>query len=323
MIYIVFIFICLLLSGFFSGSETGLVSCNRIRMRYLAEKGHWREKMAHRLLSAPERSLTLILVGNNLVNILAVSMATYLLIEWFGGHRGELISTLIMAPMVLIFGEIIPKVLFQQKADKLTPWVAPPLKFFSVLLSPLVSASVVLSAQVLKFAGVRSPDRKGLLTRSELYAFIREARRAGVLDFHRGGMMEEVIDLRQTLVRDVMEPFENVEKLPIGSSVREAVERLAHTTQPGLLTFRDRPSDVAGVLFPARLLDASPDASIADLIETVSWVSEDEPLDRLLEKLQQSHHHLSVVSDSRDRPVGFVTLEDVLEEIVGEIGEEA
>ena len=323
MIYIALIFVCVLLSGFFSGSETGLVSCNRIRMRYLAEEGHWRERMAHRLLSAPERSLTLILVGNNLVNILAVSLATFLMIQWFGGHRAEWMSTLVMAPIVLIFGEIIPKVLFQQKADELTPWVAPPLKVFSVLLAPLVSASVVLSARVLKFFGVRSPDRKAMLTRSELYTLIREARRAGAVDFHRGGMMEEVIDLRQTLVRDVMEPFENVEKLPIGSSVQEAIERLAHTTQSGLLIFRDRPSDVVGVLFPTPLLDAAPEAPIADLIEPLDRVSEDEPLDRLMEKLQQSRHHLSVVSDSRDRLVGFVTLEDVLEEIVGEIGEEA
>jgi Mg2+/Co2+ transporter CorB len=323
MIYIALIFVCVLLSGFFSGSETGLVSCNRIRMRYLAEEGHWRERMAHRLLSAPERSLTLILVGNNLVNILAVSLATYLLIEWFGGHRAEVISTLVMAPIVLFFGEIIPKVLFQKKADELTPWVAPPLKVFSVLLAPLVSVSVVLSARVLKFAGVRSPDHKAMLTRSELYTLIREARQAGAVDFHRGGMMEEVIDLRQTLVRDVMEPFENVEKLSIGSSVREAVERLAHTTQSGLLIFRDRFSDVVGVLFPTPLLDAAPEAPIADLIEPVDRVSEDEPLDRLMEKLQQSLHHLAVVSDSQGHPVGFVTLEDVLEEIVGEIGEEA
>jgi CBS domain containing-hemolysin-like protein len=323
MIYIALIFVCVLLSGFFSGSETGLVSCNRIRMRYLAEEGHWRERMAHRLLSAPERSLTLILVGNNLVNILAVSLATYLLIEWFGGHRAEVISTLVMAPIVLFFGEIIPKVLFQKKADELTPWVAPPLKVFSVLLAPLVSVSVVRSARVLKFAGVRSPDHKAMLTRSELYTLIREARQAGAVDFHRGGMMEEVIDLRQTLVRDVMEPFENVEKLSIGSSVREAVERLAHTTQSGLLIFRDRFSDVVGVLFPTPLLDAAPEAPIADLIEPVDRVSEDEPLDRLMEKLQQSLHHLAVVSDSQGHPVGFVTLEDVLEEIVGEIGEEA
>ena len=323
MIYIALIFVCVLLSGFFSGSETGLVSCNRIRMRYLAEEGRWREKMAHRLLCAPERSLTLILVGNNLVNILAVSLATYLLIGWFGGHRAEVISTLVMAPIVLIFGEIIPKMLFQQKADELTPWVAPPLAVFSVLLGPLVSASVVFSARVLKFFGVRSPDHKAMLTRSELYTLIREARRAGAVDFQRGGMMEEVIDLRQTLVRDVMEPFENVEKLPIGSSVQEAVGRLAHTTQPGLLVFRARSSDVVGVLFPTSLLDAPPEAPIADLVEPVYRVSEDEPLDRLMEKLQQSRHHLSVVSDSQGHPVGFVTLEDVLEEIVGEIGEEA
>ena len=95
------------------------------------------------------------------------------------------------------------------------------------------------------------------------------------------------------------------------------------TAQPGLLVFRDQPSDVVGVLFPAPLLDAAPEASIADLIEPIHRVSENEPLDRLLEKLQQSLHHLSVVSDSRDRLVGLVTLEDVLEEIVGEIGEEA
>jgi len=150
------------------------------------------------------------------VNILAVSLATYLLIGWFGGHRAEVISTLVMAPIVLIFGEIIPKMLFQQKADELTPWVAPPLAVFSVLLGPLVSASVVLSARVLKFFGVRSPDHKAMLTRSELYTLIREARREGAVDFQRGGMMEEVIDLRQTLVRDVMEPFENHRQLGSG-----------------------------------------------------------------------------------------------------------
>ena len=320
--YIAFVFLCVLLSGFFSGSETGLVSCNRIRMRYLAEEGHWKERIAHRLLSTPERSLTLTLVGTNLANILVASLATYQMIQWFGEHRAELMSTLILSPIVLIFGEIIPKALFQQRADELTPWVAPPLKVFSILLSPLVSASVVLSAHVLKLAHVRSPDRKAVLTREELYALIEEGRRAGAVDLHRGEMIEEVFDLRQTVARDIMEPLERVAALPIGSSAQEAVERIAHTTQPGLLVFRDRPSHIVGIIFPAQLLDASPETPIDPLVEQIHSVSENEPVDGLLETLQQSQHHLAVVSDPRGVSLGLVTLEDVLEEIVGEIEEE-
>ncbi|MFH1009249.1 MAG: CNNM domain-containing protein [Candidatus Latescibacterota bacterium] len=323
MIYIALILFCVLLSGFFSGSETGLFSCNRIRIRYLAEEGHWREKVVHRLLLSPERSLSLILVGNNMVNILAVSLATYLMIQWVGGIRAELISTLVMAPIVLIFGEVIPKVLFQQKADELTPWVAPPLKLLSLLLAPLVSVSVFLSAQVLKIAGVRSSDREAMLTRTELHTLIREARRAGAVDLHRGGMMEEVIDLRQTRVRDVMEPIEKVEKLSIDSSVSLAIERMTQTTQDGLLVFRKEPSDVVGVLFPRSLLDAAEDGLISDLVEPVHQVSEEEPVDRFMEELQQSRHSLSLVSDSAGHLVGLVTLEDLLEEIVGEMEEEA
>ena len=321
--YIALIFLCMLLSGFFSGSETGMVSCNRIRMRYLAEEGHWKERIAHRLLSAPERSLTMTLVGNNLVNILAVSLATYQMIQWFGGHRAELLTTLIMSPIVLIFGEIIPKAMFQQRADELTPWAAPPLKVFSILLSPLVSVSTLLSAQVLKLARVRGPDRKAVLTRAELYALIEEGQRAGSLDSHRGEMIEEVFDLRQTMARDVMEPLQSVVALPIGSPVEEAVERIVHTTQPGLLVFRDRPSHIVGAIFPAQLLDVPPETPIDDLVEQIVRVPEHEPLDSLLEQLQRSQHQLAVVSDPRGVSLGLVTLEDVLEEIVGEIEEEA
>jgi len=320
--YIALILLCVLLSGFFSGSETGLVSCNRIRMRYLAEEGHWKERIAHRLLFTPERSLTLTLVGTNLANILVASLATYQMVQWFGGHRAELLTTLIMSPIVLIFGEIIPKAMFQQKADELTPWAAPPLKVFSILLAPLVSASVFLSARVLKLAHVRSPDRKTMLTREELYALIQEARRAGAVDLHRGAMIEEVFDLRQTSALDVMEPLERVATLPTGSLAQEAVERITHTTQPGLLVFRDRPSHIVGVIFPAQLLDASPEVPIDDLVEPIERVPENEPVDRLLGKLQQSQHHLAVVSDPQGRSMGLVTLEDVLEEIVGETEEQ-
>ena len=136
-------------------------------------------------------------------------------------------------------------------------------------------------------------------------------------------MIEEVFDLRQTMARDVMEPLESVAALPIGSPVEEAVERIVHTTQPGLLVFRDRPSHIVGAIFPAQLLDVPPETPIDDLVEQIVRVPEHEPLDSLLEQLQRSQHHLAIVSDPRGVSLGLVTLEDVLEEIVGEIEEEA
>lgn len=321
--YILVIFFCVMLSGFFSGAETGALSCSRIRIRHLVERGDRRGQIAAELLAAPERLLTLILVGNNLSNITGATVATYVMIQFFGEHHAELFSTLIMASIILVFGEVIPKTLFRQQADTLTLWTAPVLKLFSILLAPLVWVISRLSEAILRIAGAERENRTFFLTREELRVLVEESGRMGAVDSERGRMIEDILDLRHTMVRDIMIPLSKIPKVDQRTTAREVLPLLAGTEQPGVLVFDGSPNRIVGILFPAHLLNVQDTTPVGDLAEPIIQVRDRDRVDQVLEVLQQTWHHLSLVIDRGRSYVGLVTLEDAVAEIVGEIEEDA
>lgn len=320
--YILVIFCCVLLSGFFSGAETGAISCSRIRMRHLAESGDRRGRIVEAWLAAPERLLALTLVGTNVFKITAATIATYVMIQVFGEHRAEWMSTLVMSLITLVLGDVIPKTLFQQRADTLTLWAAPLLKLFSVLLAPLVFVIARLSELMLRIVGAEGEQRDFFLTREELQALVGESRRAGAVDSERERMIQEILDLRHTIVRDVMIPLVRIPNIDRRTTAQDALPLVAETEQPGVLVFDGSPDRILGMLFPAQLLDVRGTLSVGDLVEPMIQVRDMDRVDQVLERLQQSWHHLALVTDRRGNYVGLATLEDAVAEIVGEIEED-
>jgi Mg2+/Co2+ transporter CorB len=321
-VYIVIIICCILLSAFFAGTETGALSCSRIRIHHLAKSGDRRGRIAEKLLEAPERLITLILVGNNLVNVTATTVATYVLIQFVEEHHAELMSTLIMSAIILVFGEVLPKALFRQRADTLLPWAALVLRPFYVLLAPLVAVIAQLSKLLLRIVGIEDKDWRFSITRRELRMMVEESHRAGAMDPEHSRMIWETLDLRHSIIREIVTPLNRIPKVDQQSAVREILPIMAKTEQPGVLVVDASPSRVRGVVFPAYLLNVREETPVAEVMEPVVRIRDVERVDQVLEQLQNNWHHLALVIDRGGDVLGWVTLQDAVGKLVGEIEEE-
>ena len=312
---------CVLLSGFFSGVETGLVSCNRLKIRHLAEGGSWRARIADKLLAEPERFLVLTLVGNNISLVTATTLTTYLLVRLVGEGRAEWMTTLILLPNILLFGEILPKAAFRHWADRLVLWTSPVLWCFLHLLMPVIWLTVVPTRFILRTVFRISPEeRSHLISREELRALIEEGRKTGSVDQEKGRMLTELFKVRGRPVRDVMVPISKVPKADAKAEVSDAVRSLLDLGGPGVVVFKDRKA--VGIAFPDRMLEAREGTKLGEIVEGVEWVQEHEKAYKVLDRLRRSSHHVALVEGHLGGCLGLVRLEDVVEEIVGEIWEE-
>ncbi|HID11715.1 MAG TPA: DUF21 domain-containing protein [Candidatus Latescibacteria bacterium] len=312
---------CILLSGFFSGAEAGLVSCNRVRIRHLAGTRNWRARLADRLLEDPERFLVLVLVGTNVANITATTLTTYLLVRLMGEGRAEWMTTALLLPTIILFGEVLPKAAFRHWADILVVWTAPLLWGFLYLFRPVIWVTVKPTKFLLRTVFRVSPEEHSrLISREELRVLIEEGRRSGSVDQEKGRMLAELFKVRGIPVRDVMIPIGQLATADVGTPVEEAVRLPLKAGSPGIVAFRK--GRAVGMVFLDRLLEAPKEAELRDLVEGVEWVQEHERAYKVLDRLRRSNHHVALVEGSIGGCIGVVRLEDVVEEIVGEIWEE-
>jgi CBS domain containing-hemolysin-like protein len=189
-------------------------------------------------------------------------------------------------------------------------------------LAPLVFTIARLSDTILRIAGVKEEDRRFFLTREELQGLVEESRQVGEMDSERERMIGEILDLRHTIVRDIMIPLSKIPRVDRGTTVREALPLMAETESPGVLAFDDSPDYIVGILFPAQLLNVGDATRVGDLMEPLPRVRDMDRVDQVLERLQQSWYHLALVIDREGNAGGLVTLEDAVAEIVGEIEED-
>lgn len=316
------IFICLILSAFFSGAETTMIACNRIRMRHHAERGDKKASMVYRLLEKPEEFLSTTLVGNNLVVIAGSAIATYIVLNFIGPTDAEYLSTLIMAPLILIFGEILPKTFFYHRADSLAPWVAIPLRISSTLLAPIVFVTARPAAFLLRLLGKETTNIGSFISKEELRMLIGEGEREGSVEVREGDMIRRIFDFKGTLVREIMTPMEKAVCLNVNSSIEQAVSVVIHSGHSRIPVYRGERSNIIGLVRAFDLLDTKPNVPLESLMRPVYVVKETMVIEELLTSMQRTQQHLAIVVDEKDHPSGLVTLEDIIEEIVGEIEDE-
>ncbi len=310
----------LLLSAFFSGSETALVSLNRYQLRHKARQGHRGARLADQLLQRPDRLIGLILLGNNLVNFSAASLVAIIALE-MGGEPAVALGTLLLTLVVLIFSEAAPKTLAALHPERLA---YPAAIIYYPLLKityPIVWLTNVASNGVLFLFGVRSGDSElQPLTREELRTVVYEA--GGRISSRYQQMLLSILDLEKVTVDDVMVPHNEIVGIDLEDEIAEIEEIISKSEHTRLPVYEDNVDNVVGILHLRRLANLAPQSfdktSIRTLLDEPYFVPEGTPLSTQLVQFQRRRERVALVVDEYGDIQGIVTLEDILEEIVGE-----
>lgn len=313
----------IVLSAFFSGSETALMSLNRYRLRHKARMGNRGARLAESLLSRPDRLITLILFGNNLVNFSAATLASYVTLQMFGsGAWITAAGTFVFTLVVLIFAEVMPKTLAALHPERVAypaSFVYYPLQFVTY---PLIRLIGVFSNGLLRLAGVNPEEAaKHSLTIEELRVVVHES--AALLPRKRQRMLQAVLSLDGIMVDDVMVPHNEIIGIDIEQPWDEIQTLLNSVNFTRMPVYRDSIDNVVGMLDSRRLIRANSIAALdrpglLSLVDEPYFVPEGTPLHRQLVQFQQHRQRAALVVDEYGDIQGMVTLEDILEEIVGE-----
>ncbi|HCH76019.1 MAG TPA: magnesium/cobalt efflux protein, partial [Pseudomonas sp.] len=311
----------LLCSAFFSSSETGMLSLNRYRLRHQAKEGHRGAQRASELLAHPDRLLGTILVGNNFVNILASSIATVLAMQLWG-EAGIAIATIGLTIILLIFGEITPKTLAALRPEIVAYPVSLPLKLLEKVLYPLVAMLGWVSNGLLKLLGVDLSNKgNDSLSTEELRSVVRES--GTDLPLNRQSMLLGILDLERVTVDDIMIPRNEVTGIDLDDDLESIIGQLRTTPHTRLPVFRNDINQIEGIVHMrqiARLLshDQLTKESLLEACNEPYFVPENTPLSTQLLNFQKQKRRIGIVVDEYGDVRGIVTLEDILEEIVGE-----
>jgi Mg2+/Co2+ transporter CorB len=309
------------ISAYFSGSETGMMSLNRYRLRHLEKQNHKGAKRVSELLKRPDRLIGLILIGNNLVNIAASAIATVIGIRLLG-DVGILVATIVLTLVILIFAEVTPKTLAAMHPEKIAFPSSLILKLLLKLLLPLVIVINWITNGILTLLGINSDQREQhSLSSEELRTVVNEA--GALLSERDQNMLTGVLDLENVSVEDIMIPRNELIGIDVNDDWKKIQKQLTQSNHTRVLLFRDNIDDVVGYVHvrdALKLLSKSQftKASLLRAVRKIYFIPEGTPLNVQLIKFQHVKERLGLVVDEYGDIQGLVTLEDILEEIVGD-----
>ncbi len=311
----------ILVSAFFSGSETGLISLNRYRLRHLAEDGHAGARRAHQLLKRPDRLIGLILLGNNFVNILASVLAGVLAVRLVG-ESGPLVATAVLTPLVLIFAEITPKTLAAMRPERFAFPATAILKPMGWLLSPFVTLFNTIPSALLRLFGISQQElSEHSISREELRTVVNEA--GAMIPRRHQKMLLGILDLEKATVEDIMVPRNEVIGIDLDDDWEQILKQLRNSQHTRLPVYRGDIDKVIGILHLRNFLGLQhkPELTREDLegiVRESYFIPEATPLNTQLLNFQRQRRRIGLVVDEYGDIQGLVTLDDILEEIVGE-----
>lgn len=322
-IQIIILVIFLLLSAFFSSAETALTTANRIRMRTLAEEGDKRAAKVLSITGHSSKMLSAILIGNNVVNLSASSIATALAIRLFGSF-GAGIATGILTLMILIFGEISPKTIATIHADEIALAYAGTIDFVVKIFTPVIFLINVLTMLFLRLLRVDPNAQKRTLTENELRTIVDVSHESGVIESEEHEMINNVFDFTDSVAKEIMIPRIDMTFLPVNASYQEVLETYRDTRYTRFPVYEESSDNIIGILNIKDLLlcDDPETFSISDIMRKPFFTYEHKNTAELFSQMQESSINVAVVLNEYGSTAGLVTLEDLLEEIVGEIHDE-
>ncbi len=312
-----------LLSGFFSGSETALMAIDRFRVKYLVQKKRRGAKLLEEVLDKPDSLLGAILVGNNLVNIAISVLATGLFVSHYG-ERGELITILVLTPMLLIFSEISPKSYSAKYPEKVSFLVLRPIMLVMYLLAPVIWLVTAFSRFITHlFPGEK--DSRPVISADEIRSLITVGEQTGVVPKAQRRMLHGVFELSQTRVRDVMIPRTEVVGIDVNARFDDVLPLVQQSRHSRFPVYDGSLDNVVGIIHSKDILASigrEEALSLAQMVRAPYFVPESKRIEPLLQSFRKKQVHLAVVVDEYGGVEGIVTLEDIVEEIVGEIQDE-
>ncbi len=309
-------------SAVFSATETAFSSVNRIRLKNLAGNGNTKATIALDILEKFDKALTAILIGNNVVNILSSSLATVVFIKYFG-QGGVGIATAVMTVTVLIFGEITPKGLAKEHAEGFVLFMAPILAGFMFIITPVVMPFLWLQRGVSKLFA--SEDKQPTMTEDELKYIIDEIEDEGVLEEQESDLVRSALEFDEKTVGEILVPRVNVTGIEVNDSLEDIKQAFMDSSYSRLPVFEDSIDNIIGVLlqgdFYKLYLEGGKD--IRSIIMEPAHLIEHTKVSQALRTMQKEKMHMAVVHDEYGGTQGIVTLEDIIEELVGEIYDES
>jgi len=320
---IIVLFVLLLLSGFFAGSETALIRIGRIKARSLLKRGVKGADTVQKLVNEPDALLTTVLIGNNIVNIAASALATSIAIEYFGVW-GVGIAIGVMTFLILTFGEIIPKTLAVYHTERFSIAVSKPLAILIFVLRPVTKVVSVMTNAFGKMLGLKMQQRRLLLSEDEVKTFLDIGKEDGAIEEDEKEMINGVLKLDYITVKNVMTQKADMVCLEAHQSVDSAVELIKKYGYSRIPVFEGTEDNIVGMLYAKDLLINANDSTISlkKLMKSAHFVPETARVDDLLNKFREGKFHIAIVVDEEGRTKGLVCLEDLLEEIVGSIYDE-
>jgi putative hemolysin len=329
LVYFALLFFFLVLSAFFSGSETAFTALSRLRLEYLADTGDKKAQYVKRLVSNPDKLLGVILLGNTIANVATASLVTYVATTYSPQNMAEtvsLVASIILTLVILIFCELTPKIIAATHSEQLTRRLVWPIRLTIALLYPFARLAALIAnglVRITRLSRSTSPFINAL-SEDEIRAIIEGSTESGMAEEKRA-MLHNVFEMGTTQVREVMIPRTEVTAVEIQDPISEILSVIRKTNFSRIPVYRESFDNVLGILYVKDLIQhvqRHGDISLRVLLRPAQFIPDTALLEAVLRQLQSMHLHMAVVVDEFGGVEGIVTLEDILEEIVGEIRDE-
>jgi len=316
---VIILAVLIIFSAFFSGIETALMSLNMVKVNSLVKQKKKGSETLHRLKQSPHKLIITILIGNNLVNIGAASLATVVFTDLFGS-AGVGIATGVMTFLILVFGEITPKTFATQNAERISLFIARPIELLSYLLSPLVKVFELISRGMSKLLGSKKEEQ---LSEEELKSIVTMGKEEGILSKEVAGMMHNVLEFEGTKATEIMTPKVNIEMVDGKVQLKEIIDFVVKSPYSRYPVYSENKDKIIGILDVDDVLKYAKsrklEVKVKNIIRPILFIPESKEIDDLLAEFEGKNIPLAIVVDEYGNVSGLVTIEDILEEIVGNI----
>ncbi len=315
--------VLIFLSAFFSATETAFSSVNKIRLKNYADENRKGSKKAYFITEHFDKALSTILIGNNIVNIAAASISAKVATDIFGGNTGLVISTVIMTILILIFGEVLPKSFAKENAESFTLVISGILYVLMKIFTPITYLFVLLKLAASKL--IKNKDDTPSVTEEELKVMIDLSEEEGVIDNNEKELVHRSLDFNDIIVGEILKPRIDIIAVEVNQSVEEIRDMFFEERYSRVPVYEDNIDNIIGILSEREFLSylvKKEEINLREILRVPFFVAESMKISTLLPELQKHKTHMAIVVDEFGGTSGLVTLEDILEEIVGEIWDE-
>lgn len=330
---IILLVVLIILSGFFSASETALTAFRKVRIKEVQRDNPRAATLLKIWLKRPNEILAALLLGNTIVNIFAASIATLLFVSVLQGYNKEIstevsayIATAVMTVFTLIFGEITPKIIAKNYSDSISKWVIHPVYYFSLIMYPIVVIFIFASRIICRIIGIKIHDEKLMITEEEIKSIVSVGEEEGVIEQEEKEMIHSIFEFGDISVREVMVPRIDMFAIEGSKNLDEIWEQIVEKGFSRIPVYNESIDNIAGVFYIKEMISiikhGKSHEPISNFIKEAYFVPETKPLVQILKEFKEKRIHMAVVLDEYGGTTGIITIEDVLEEIVGEINDE-